>query len=499
MTEPDTYALKIRDDPYRGAFRLFLFVHVVFWVLLPYFSRSIAHYDSTEALAWGLTWEWGTNKHPPLSGWLAEAFFRLLGDPDLAVYLLGQICVAAALIYIRRLALGYVEPTAAFFAALFLEGTIYYNFSAIQYNVNVLSLALVPAAIYYFWRAAQTGRPGLWLAAGLAGGLALLTKHTDVFFLLALGIWLAATPLGRKRLKTPWPWLAALGAILVFLPHLAWLAHYDFLPLSYAQDKAREAAALSLSGRVEEPLRIFLAQFGNAAASLGLWAWLYLKTPRAERGSWRRPEAFLFCAGILPLGFLLAAIGLLGLQASTKWAYAFLGYGPLLLFYCLSATPPPALRRKALVLTYAVLAAFGTGVTIKNLAFTAATTNVEGRALAGTLKAAWSEAVDGAPFRYVGGDTHLVSRLSTYLPERPRPVWAMDLRVTVWEDENAVRAAGVLALAFSEKEYQAYRDRWPGLPAPRRLDWPFRAPWSRKEAILAIYYGILAPPGVPGP
>ena len=490
MIALDPYISRLQNDPHRRAFRLFILIHVVFWVLLPLLSRSVAHYDSTEALAWGLTWEWGANKHPPLSGWLAEACLALLGDPDLAVYLLGQLCVAAALIYIRRLALGYVEPEAAFFSAIFLEGTIYYNFSAIQYNVNVLSLALAPATVYYFWRAARTGRTLFWLAAGLAGGLALLTKYTNVFFLLALGVWLAFT--GRSRLRTPGPWLAGLAAFLIFLPHLAWLAHHDFLPLSYSQSTTAGGAPLSLKGSFLEPLRILLAQAGNAAATLALWAWLYARTPRAARGPRRRPEAFLVCAGLLPLGLLLAAIAGLGLPAATKWAYAFLGYGPLLLFFCLPAAPPPALRRQALILTYVVMAAFGTGVVIKNLAFNAAAANIDGRALARTLKAAWHETTD-QPLRYVGGDAHLVSRLSVYLPERPRPFWDMDPQVTVWEDEKAVRAAGILVLALSEERYQVFQDLWPGLPEPRRLDWTFQAPLSRQPKTLTIFYGSAGP------
>ncbi|MDR2935196.1 MAG: glycosyltransferase family 39 protein [Candidatus Adiutrix sp.] len=492
MTGPDPYVLKLQSDPGRRAFRIFLLVHLAVWVLIPFFCRSIAYYDSTEALAWGLTWEWGTNKHPPLSGWLAEIFLAVLGDPDLAVYLLGQLCAIAALIYIRRLALGFVAPEAAFFAAAFLEGTIYYNVLAIQYNVNVLSLALAPAVIYYFWRAAQTGRAAFWLAAGLAGGLALLAKYTNAFFLLALGVWLAASAQGRSRLRTPGPWLAGLAAFLVFLPHLAWLAHYDFLPLRYSQGKAG-GEPLSLAGSLLEPLRILLAQAGNAAATLALWAWLYLKTPRADRGPRRRPPAFLFCAGLLPLGLLLATVAVLGLgfQASTKWAYAFLGYGPLLLFYCLPAAPAPALRRQALILAYVVLAAFGAGVAIKNLALTRGTTSVDGRALALALKAAWPEA---RPIPYVGGENRLVSRFSTYLPERPRPFWDMDPLAAPWEDEEAVRAAGVLVLAFSEEKYREYQTRWPDLPPPRRLDWPFQAPLSRRTGILTFFWGRLGPP-----
>ena len=486
----DAHALKIKNDPRAADFRLFLALHLLFWVLVPWLSRRILHYDSTEALAWGLTWEWGTNKHPPLSGWLAEGAVRLLGDPDLAVCILGQVCVVTAFIFIRRLALCFLDSEAAFFGTVFLEGTIYYNFSASQYNVNVLSLALVPAVTYFFWRAVQTGRLAFWLAAGLGGGLALLTKYTNVFPALALALFLLVSPLGRRRLRDSGPWLAALLAGLVFLPHFLWLVHYDFLPFRYSQEKAAET--LGLAARFLEPLRLLLAQAGNAAATLGLWGYLYFRTPAADRGPRRWPEAFLLCAGLGPLLLLLVSMELLGLSGSTKWAYAFLGYVPLLLFFCLPAAPPAAVRRRALILTYLVLAAFGTGFAAKNLTVTRATTSVDGRGLAAALQAAWAEET-GRPLRYVGGATHLVSRVSTYLPARPRPLWRLDPQVTPWEGTDKVKAAGALALAFSAREYEAYQARWPGLPPSRRLDWTFRAPLSRSAETLTIHYGLLQP------
>ena len=56
-----------------------------------------------------------------------------------------------------------------------------------------------------------------------------------------------------------------------------------------------------------------------------------------------------------------------------------------------------------------------------------------------------------------------------------------------------MRAAGVLALALSAGEYEEYQNLWPSLPPPRRLDWPFRAPWSRSSKTLTVHYGVLAP------
>ncbi|KXS56448.1 MAG: hypothetical protein AMR96_02635 [Candidatus Adiutrix intracellularis] len=484
---------QMKYDPTQRQFVVFLLVHFIFWMLIS-FTRDIPHYDSTEALTWGLTWEWGTNKHPPLSNWLVEAAFRVLGDPAWAVYLLGQICVMIAFIFIHRLALGFLAPEIALFCVLFLEGTIYYNFNTLEYNVNVLSLALVPVIIYLFKQALQTGRQLYWLAAGLSGGFALLTKYTNGLVLLALGFYLLLTSEGRARLKSFGPWLAVAVAGFLFLPHGLWLAQYDFLPLRYSQDKVSPISFHLLKNALE-PLRLLGAQLGNAAVSLSLFAYLYFQTPAPLRGGWRWPDSFLAAAGVLPLLFLLGIVALTGINASTKWAYAFMGYFPLLLFIVFPVTPPLEIRRRAIILTYVVMLAFGLGCLIKNVGFTAATTNVNGRSFAVAMKTAWTSETT-APLLYVGGAIHLVSRASTYLPERPRPFFDMDPNVTVWEDEKKVLATGLLVLANTSDEYDSYQRRYPVLPKARHLAFPLRAPFGR-PAVIDVYYGIIKPEGAP--
>jgi hypothetical protein len=52
--------------------RLFLFIHFIIWSVLPIILRPNLPMDSAEALVWGFIGEWGTNKHPPVSGFFAN-------------------------------------------------------------------------------------------------------------------------------------------------------------------------------------------------------------------------------------------------------------------------------------------------------------------------------------------------------------------------------------------------------------------------------------------
>lgn len=79
--------------------------------------------------------------------------------------------------------------------------------------------------------AALRGERRRWLGAGIAAGLGLLGKYTMAVmgpvFLWAI-LW--ADP---KALKTPWPYLGGLLALLVFGPHLLWNAENDWLPVRF--------------------------------------------------------------------------------------------------------------------------------------------------------------------------------------------------------------------------------------------------------------------------
>ena len=67
---------------------------------------------------------------------------------------------------------------------------------------------------------ALTKNPHRWLSAGVATGVGLLSKYTMLLIgpVFLLGLILE----NRKQLKTPWPYLGGILALLVFLPNILW-------------------------------------------------------------------------------------------------------------------------------------------------------------------------------------------------------------------------------------------------------------------------------------
>ncbi|WP_158258650.1 ArnT family glycosyltransferase [Rhodopila globiformis] len=83
---------------------------------------------------------------------------------------------------------------------------------------TALTLALMPAL---------SGRNGWWWGVGALAGLAFLTKYMVLFQVASLGLGILAMP-QRRVLGTHGPWLAALLALAIAAPNLAWQAAHGF-------------------------------------------------------------------------------------------------------------------------------------------------------------------------------------------------------------------------------------------------------------------------------
>ena len=126
-------------------------ISALVWSVVPLLRKSLPM-DTQEAIVWGKYCLWGTTKHPPLSGWLAYAVYQLFGGHDFGLYLLSQISVLIGLVGIYKLARCFLPNPQAVLATVFQMGIVFYHFSATEFNVNVLSLAIWPWCAYYFWK-----------------------------------------------------------------------------------------------------------------------------------------------------------------------------------------------------------------------------------------------------------------------------------------------------------------------------------------------------------
>jgi hypothetical protein len=82
-------------------------------------------------------------------------------------------------------------------------------------------------------KVAATGNGRWWLAVGVAAGLGLLSKYSTLFLGAGALIWLIASPQPRRWLVTPWPYLGAAVALVLFAPNIAWNAGHGWATFAF--------------------------------------------------------------------------------------------------------------------------------------------------------------------------------------------------------------------------------------------------------------------------
>ena len=167
--------------------------------------------------------------HPPMVAWLIRLSTSFVGG-ELGVRILFVACGALAVVFAALVAGELSDDPGAPVVASLLAAA-----APILTLTGGLALPDAPVEAAYgaaTWLVARA-RGRVWLWAGIAVGLALLSKLTAGLLAPALLLLVAWDRELRRELPTPWPWLGAAVAVLVFLPNLAWNARHDWIELRF--------------------------------------------------------------------------------------------------------------------------------------------------------------------------------------------------------------------------------------------------------------------------
>jgi 4-amino-4-deoxy-L-arabinose transferase-like glycosyltransferase len=224
------------------------------------FHRDPLYYlDSARHPAWGYV------DYPPVTPTIARLSLWIFGPSvwglRLWPSLVGAVLIILSALIARGLGGGrtgvLLAATAAATSLVLLGAN--WLFQTVTFDQLIWISALLLLA-----RLIRTGNRRLWLPLGVVLGAGLETKYTVIALIVGLAAGVVVTPL-RRDLLTPWPWLAAGVALLIFAPNLVWqlqngwpsiqytLNHksaqsIDFSPLTFLGDQ------LALIGPVAIPL-----------------------------------------------------------------------------------------------------------------------------------------------------------------------------------------------------------------------------------------------------
>ena len=308
---------------------IFLLFHLIIWTLVPTLSNVNLPLDTIEALAWGSNLDWGFNKHPPLSAFVVEIFYRIFGNQDWAYYFLSQIFVITAFIVVYKFSVEiFNNKNLALLSVLLLEGIYFYNFTTPEFNVNVAQLPFWALTAYYTWRCIKYDKGTDYVFLGLFAGLGILSKY--LFIYLIIGITLLFFYFLKKGVRFSHFFIAGLITLLIILPHLLWLTENNFITITYGL--LRTGGVGSFLDHLIYPLIFLIKQIGLLIPFLLMFYFL-IKKVKPKINLKDKKLVFLLLITIAPIFFMLLTSMIMGAKIRTMWMTPFYLFFGVLFIY----------------------------------------------------------------------------------------------------------------------------------------------------------------------
>ncbi len=309
--------------------------------------------------------------HPPLHQWILIGWTALLGEGRAArLPFFGFSLVTALALFglTRRL----FSSAAAGWCVFAFSGSAYFLVYPDGYIMP--DPPLLAFSALGVWATAEIlfGPPQretrLWLAAGLALGLAGLSKYAAIFVPLGLAGFFLTWPPARRWLSDPRPYLAAALGLACLTPALLWNAEHGWVSLAFQSGRALRT--LSLNWRASREIAEGL---GAQIAGMTPWMLIPLLSGLARacrRGADPRERFLLWQAA--PALALFTMMPLFGQRPishwfNSGWLFAF----PLAGAWLAERTPAflDRFRLAAAALAGVVFALYLAGVGLGPIAF----------------------------------------------------------------------------------------------------------------------------------
>jgi 4-amino-4-deoxy-L-arabinose transferase-like glycosyltransferase len=207
-------------------------VAIAVLIVLRFIAGAVLPLSADEAYYW--LWSRhlaaGYYDHPPVIAFLIRAGVTVFGDTSLGVRILPFLLSIVASWFVWRAGVSILKgERGGALSCLLFNLTL---MVAVEMMAATPDAPLIACAAAFLWALAkvdetQDGR--WWLVAGIAGGMALLSKYTAFFLGTGALAWIVFIPSARRWLISPWPYLGAILAFAIFAPNLWWNATHHWM------------------------------------------------------------------------------------------------------------------------------------------------------------------------------------------------------------------------------------------------------------------------------
>jgi 4-amino-4-deoxy-L-arabinose transferase-like glycosyltransferase len=295
----------------------------------------------------------GYGTQPPLYAWLQWLVFQAFGIDRFSLLILKTAILSATCIAMYQTARSLLGRRGAVAATASLALFLQIGWEALRIQTHsVLLTAIAAATLWLYFALLQRPTLARYAGFGVLCGLGLQTKYNyGVFLACVLGASLLV-PAHRNVLWTRKAWAAVLPAVLLVLPHAAWVAAHADLAFAGTVRKMQEDGAAGASYAARAALGA-VGVLKAVASFVAVPALVCAAVCWRRRALWRGRAAFdaaspasRFFACLYGLcGLLLAALALTGEVGTIKerWMIPLLFSLPLGVFVMF-----PALGRDAI-------------------------------------------------------------------------------------------------------------------------------------------------------
>jgi len=320
-------------------FYIFITTHLILWTVIPSLTNNNLPLDVIEALAWGSNLDWGFNKHPPGSAFFPEIIFQVLGSQDWAYYLLSQIFVVIAFIFVFKLAEElFKNKTLSLISVLLLEGIYFYNFTTPEFNVNVCQLPFWALCVYYSWKLFDkqdaSVKDCFWLGVFAAAGF--LSKYLFIYLLLTIDLLFFYVIFIKKYQKFDFKHLISVEVFIILLvPHLIWLINNDYVTVTYGLSRTGLQNS-SLLDHILYPI-IFLGKQVGILIPFFIMSLFLIQKFKFRISLKDKKLLFLIFINLVPVILMFLTSMITGSKIRTMWMTPFYLFFGVLIVYLFQA------------------------------------------------------------------------------------------------------------------------------------------------------------------
>ena len=403
-------------------FYAFLIAHIIIWTLIPSLTNKNLPLDTIEALAWGSNLDWGFDKHPPMSAFIAEFFYQVFGSQDWAYYLLSQIFVITTF-YIVFLMSNEIlrNKNLSIFSVLSLAGIYFYNFTTPEFNVNICQLPFWALTVLYSWKIYNNKKLNLKdsILLGVFAVAGFLSKYLFIYLLISIFFLFAYLILIKKDRKFDFKYLISIEVFLILLvPHIIWLFQNDFKTILYAFDRT----GINQSGALDHfkfPILFLLKQVGILIPFI-LLVFLLIQKFKYKFNFKDKKLIFLIFINLMPLLLIFLTSLISGSKIRTMWMTPFYLFMGTFIIYVLRKQINFLKVKKFLVIFIAIFLLSPLAYAYISLSKDNKRTDYPGKEISQKVQKKWDNDFTGE-INVVLGDEWVAGNLSYHL--KSRPIW----------------------------------------------------------------------------